>query len=59
MTRYDDRVSDALDRLTNRKSELESAIRLVLVAWDGMSEDLKEDLVMVDAIEVLRGLVPK
>jgi hypothetical protein len=30
----DDRVSDALDRLTNRKVELEAAIARVLAVWD-------------------------
>ncbi len=52
-------LSRALDRLSDRKYELEAAIRLVLVCWDGMSEDLKLDPAMADAITELRELVAK
>jgi hypothetical protein len=54
-----DPVSDALDRLTTRKFELEGTIRLALVVWDGMATDLKVDPAMADVMEMLRTLVPK
>jgi hypothetical protein len=51
------RVSDALDRLTNRKFELEAAIKETVAAYDHYSEvnaiDLEE---LSDAIEHLREL---
>lgn len=50
-------ISRALDSLSDRKHELESAIRLVLDCWDNMPVQFKADLVMADAIEELRGLV--
>ena len=52
-----DRVSDALDRLTNEKFETRAQVVLVLECWDGMAEHLKTDQTMVDAIENLRRLV--
>jgi hypothetical protein len=55
----DERVSDGIDRLTNRKFELEASIGVVLAAWDGMPDRFKADLVMVDAIAGLRELVAR
>lgn len=59
---YLERQIDALDRRYHQalsaKGELESAIRLVLVAWNGMPDRFKVDPVMRDAIDELRRLVP-
>lgn len=60
--RFDDRtddqkVSDALDRLTDRRFELEAAIRSMLTAWDAYIDDDEFDP-LVDAVAALRALVP-
>ncbi len=65
----DDRVSDALDRLTNRRFELEAAIRSMLAVWDGIGPpydpphiyrpgDWRPPVELADAVAALRELVP-